>query len=382
MRPRRPGAQRATLAWVFLLIAAGSSAESQRLSGAGVHGVVRDSMGAPIAGVDVAITGSGMRSRTNDSGVYRLAGLAPGPATLTARRIGYRAFNQTLHLRDGDALTMDIRLSMSAALLSGIQVTAPREPYETRLAGFYARMERHVGRFVTRERIDRANNANLSALLRELPGVQIGANSMQGRVIRLRGADCPPLVFIDGFPASAGEFDLDMIEPQSVEGVEVYSGSASVPPEFSGPRDLDRCGVSAIWSRPSRPRAHVTDVPDTVAEARKAHAFATALTSDQVDVAARLDSASLRPSYPDSLYRAGIGGRVVVEFVVDTSGKVDQVSVDVMASSDPLFALAVRQALGLTRFVPAILRGVRVRQVVQLPVEFTPPAGRASAKTP
>jgi TonB family protein len=73
---------------------------------------------------------------------------------------------------------------------------------------------------------------------------------------------------------------------------------------------------------------------------------------------------------------------VVVEFVVDTSGKVDQVSVDVMASSDPLFALAVRQALGLTRFVPAILRGVRVRQVVQLPVEFTPPAGPASAKTP
>lgn len=362
------------LLWVTLLVGTGQAAESQRLRGASVQGLVRDSMGVPIAGVEVAVAGSGMRSRSNDSGAYHLAGLAPGPATLTARRIGYRAFRQELQLRDGDALTVDIRLSVSAAMLSGIQVTARREPYESRLAGLYARMEQHVGRFVTRERIDRANNANLSALLREIPGVQIGANSMQGRVIRLRGADCPPLVFIDGFPASAGEFDLDMIEPRSVEAVEVYSGAASVPAEFSGPRDLDRCGVIAIWSRPSRPNVGVAeDLPDSLIQARKAKAFATAYTSDEVDAVARLDSSTLRPTYPDSLYRAGVGGRVVVEFVVDSSGAIDPASVDVMASSDPMFALAVRQALGVTRFVPAMRRGIRVRQAVQLPVEFTPP---------
>lgn len=357
----------------MLLLVAAHPALSQRLRGATVHGVARDSTGTPIPGVEVAVVGSGIRARSNDSGVYRLSGLAPGPATLTARRIGYRAYREELQLRDGEVRELDIPLVVSAALLSGIQVTAPHEPYESRLAGFYARMDRHVGRFITRERIDRADNANLSAMLREIPGVQIGANSMQGRVIRLRGADCPPLVFIDGFPASAGEFDLDMIEPQSVEGVEVYSGAASVPPEFSGPRDLDRCGVIAIWSRPSRPHARVAAAPDTLRAARKAQAFATAYTSDQVDVAARLDTATLRPSYPDSLYRAGVGGRVVVEFVVDTSGAIDPASVDLMASSDPLFTLAVSQALALTRFVPAVRQGVRVRQVVQLPVEFSPP---------
>lgn len=360
--------------WVILLLGAGHPAAAQRLRGASVHGVVRDSTGVPIPGVEVAVAGSGMRSRSNDSGAYRIAGLAPGPATITARRIGYRASQEEVQLRDGEALAVDFRLRGSAAVLSGIQVTALREPYESRLAGFYARMERHVGRFVTRERIDRANNANLSALLREIPGVQIGANSMQGRVIRLRGADCPPLVFIDGFPASAGEFDLDMIEPRSVEGVEVYSGAASVPPEFSGPRDLDRCGVIAIWSRPSRPNAHaVTPAPDSLAELRKAQAFAGAYTSDQVDVVARLDSVTLRPGYPDSLYRAGAGGKVVVEFVVDSTGAIDPASVDVMAASDPRFALAVREALIQARFVPARRRGVAVRQVVQLPVEFTPP---------
>ena len=353
-------------------------ARGQQLRGASIHGVVRDSVGTPISGVNVAVAGSGIRTRTNDSGVYRLVGLAPGPATLTARRIGYRAFSEGLQLRDGDALSVDIRLSISAAVLSSIQVTATNEPYESRLAGFYSRMERRVGHFVTRERIDRANNANLSALLREIPGVQIGANSMQGRVVRLRGADCPPLVFIDGFPASAGEFDLDMIEPQSVEGVEVYSGAASVPPEFSGPRDLDRCGVIAIWSRPARPHGRAAPAPDSLAEARTATAFATAYTSDEVETRARLDSGTLKPGYPDSLYRAGIGGRVVVEFVVDASGAVEEASVDVMASTDPLFELAVRRALLLAKFTPAMRRGVAVRQVVQLPVEFAPPsAGKA-----
>src|SRR6476469_8733420 len=128
MRPYIEGSCRTMLLCVFLIVGAGHPAGAQRLRGTSVHGVVRDSLGLPVTGVEVAVAGSGMRARTNDSGAYHLAGLAPGPATLTARRIGYRVFRQELQLRDGDALTVDVHLSASAATLAGIHVTAPREP--------------------------------------------------------------------------------------------------------------------------------------------------------------------------------------------------------------------------------------------------------------
>ena len=318
-----------------------------------------------------------MHAHTDDSGAYGLSGLAPGPATLTARRIGYRAFSQELRLEAGEERRVDIRLTMSASMLSGIDVMAPREPYDSRLAGFNARSARHVGHFVTRDRIERANSANLSDLLREMPGVRIGPVRNQGRMIRLRGASCPPLVFVDGFPAAAGEFDVDMMDLRTVEGVEVYSGVATVPPEFSGPRGLDRCGVIAIWSRPARPRSRSAVAPDSRVEWRVPATLSDAYTVDQVDVAARLDGGGLRPSYPDSLSRAGVAGRVVVEFVVDTMGRVDSASVDVMMSSDPLFTLAVRQALAETQFTVARRGARRVRQVMQLPVSFSPSASPA-----
>jgi TonB family protein len=205
-------------------------------------------------------------------------------------------------------------------------------------------------------------------MLREIPGVRIGPVSNQGRAIRLRGATCPPLVFVDGFPATAGEFDVDMIDLVTVEGIEVYSGMATVPPEFLGPRDLDRCGVIAIWSRPSRAKAR----PGGAMPPTKGADTAALYMRGEVDVAARPDSGNVGPTYPDSLYRAQVRGQVVVEFVVDTLGAVELASIEVLVSSDPLFTAAVRDALARAKFVPARRGGQRARQLVQYPFVFSP----------
>ena len=353
-----------------LPLAAPGAAEAQRRT-ATVAGVVRDSLGTSIAGVDVAVSGSGLHSRTDESGVYRIVGLLPGPATLTARRLGFAPFAQRLMLDGGEDRTVDIRLAVLAEMLSAVQVTAPHEVYDARLAGFNARSKQQVGHFVTRERIDRANSTVLSDMLREIPGVLMAPARGGGRSIRLRGANCAPLVFFDGTPASAGEFDIDMIDLKGVEGIEVYSGSATVPPEFLSARSLDRCGVIAIWSRPARPRARWVEhrePADTAVVVDTASLF----TRDRVDETARLDSGSMVPSYPDTLYRLGVSGKVVVEFVVDTTGAVEPKSIDVLASSDPLFTLAVREALERARFEPARAGGRRVRQMVQMPFAFAP----------
>jgi outer membrane biosynthesis protein TonB len=65
-----------------------------------------------------------------------------------------------------------------------------------------------------------------------------------------------------------------------------------------------------------------------------------------------------------------VAGRVVARFVVDTLGRVEPGSVQVVAADHPLFAATVREALGAMRFRPARAGGVRVRQLVELPFAF------------
>jgi TonB family protein len=78
-----------------------------------------------------------------------------------------------------------------------------------------------------------------------------------------------------------------------------------------------------------------------------------------------------KPRYPDNLRQAAIEGRVLVQFSVDTLGRVDPASVTIISSTHELFTRAVRDALGGFRFRPAEVNGRRVRALAQMPFEFS-----------
>lgn len=79
---------------------------------------------------------------------------------------------------------------------------------------------------------------------------------------------------------------------------------------------------------------------------------------------------SAKPRYPAVLRESGIDGRVLVRFVVDTSGRVDPASIRVVSSTHELFTRAVRDALGDFRFKPAEVGGRRVPALAEMPFEF------------
>jgi protein TonB len=85
---------------------------------------------------------------------------------------------------------------------------------------------------------------------------------------------------------------------------------------------------------------------------------------------AALPLGQLRPRYPEALRAAGIGGSAVLRFVVDTLGRVERGTVEIVRATDPRFGEAAQQAVGGLRFRPAEARGRRVRQLVELPFEF------------
>jgi TonB family protein len=78
-----------------------------------------------------------------------------------------------------------------------------------------------------------------------------------------------------------------------------------------------------------------------------------------------------RPAYPAMLARARVGGRVVVEFTIDSVGIVAPGSFRVVESTDARFTQAVRAVLPRLRFLPAQLDRHAVGVTVRQPFVFT-----------
>jgi protein TonB len=93
--------------------------------------------------------------------------------------------------------------------------------------------------------------------------------------------------------------------------------------------------------------------------------------TDQVEKQVSLEAGAKPPRYPETLRAAGVEGRVVALFVVSERGVVEEGSIRILRSDNPLFDEAVRSALGRMRFVPAEIGGKKVRQLVQMPFLFT-----------
>jgi TonB family protein len=76
------------------------------------------------------------------------------------------------------------------------------------------------------------------------------------------------------------------------------------------------------------------------------------------------------PRYPDALRSANIQGEVLVQFVVDTTGRAEMNTFKVLRSTDMLFTSAVRRAVPDFEFEPAMIANGKVRQLVQMPFYF------------
>ena len=76
------------------------------------------------------------------------------------------------------------------------------------------------------------------------------------------------------------------------------------------------------------------------------------------------------PVYPPLLRNAGIQGQVVLEAVIDTSGRVEPGSIRTVVSSNALFDAAAITSLRQTLFRPARVNGRAVRVLIRIPFNF------------
>jgi len=79
----------------------------------------------------------------------------------------------------------------------------------------------------------------------------------------------------------------------------------------------------------------------------------------------------MRLVYPDSLRSKGISGRVTLEFVVDTLGRVEP-GVRVLSTPHALLVAPAKEMLQAARFVPGRVRGRPVRVLMRMGLRVAP----------
>lgn len=362
----------ATLGASLLPAHAVAQAPAPATSTGGIAGLVRDSSGLRLGGATVVVVGTTLRATSDTSGQFRLVGLPTGSQILQVRRLGYRAASVPVSIENSATGAVTVVMVPVPRELDPVLIEASRQPSVRYLQGFYERKSKGHGYFITRDQIATRNWSDMTDVLRSLvPAVRITSSRMARNAVRLRGSRCAPLVWLDGAPALAGEFDIDVITPESVSGIEVYAGPATVPVEFRSTRGLEACGVIIVWSRVEPPeprerrrRGKEKGTGDSTLAIRVYNA-------EEVDTVARVDTSGMsQPFYPDSLYAFRIAGEVVAQFVVDTTGLVVPETFAIISSTHPAFAESVRRSLRHSKFRPAMLGGRRVRQVMVLPYRF------------
>lgn len=338
-----------------------------------VSGSVRDQFGRPLAGVEVRQLAGERRAETDERGTFRLVAGAEQGTRLEVRRIGFRP--ETVAVPAAGAPPLQLILARTGLVLDPVFVHGRRD-LQGPLAGFYRRMSQGNGRFLTQEQIERSTARRMSDLLRGIPGLRIDQKRTGANAYRQRGATVNPIIWVDGIPLGGGEVDLEAYDPRTFSGIEIYSGAATVPPEFTSGRSYSSSGGTIVlWTRQGQQgtRRRRPGEPSPAQVLAELLGRDEVWPVDSVDVAAALiGPAPFQPIYPDSLFNSGSGGQVEVEFVVDAAGRVRMETFGVVSSSHPSLADAVRRAVEFRSFVPATRQGRPVPQLVQLPFAFVP----------
>lgn len=105
----------------------------------------------------------------------------------------------------------------------------------------------------------------------------------------------------------------------------------------------------------------ITEVEEPQAESDSPRA----MSEIEVDSTAALDPTAEGPVYPPDLMQAGVQGVVYAQFVVDSTGYADTLTLKVLDQAPSQFVSSVKDALPRMKYKPAVFAGKRVNQLVQ-----------------
>ncbi len=223
----------------------------QQAPSSAVAGVVTAAQsGEPLMGVQVVIRGTRRWGITNQDGSFHLGALKPGAYVIEFRHPNRAPILYNLTLEADKTTELSVRLDTRSVALPEVVVEGKETQPAAKMQDFFSRKAAgHGGYYITRKDIEERQPRVLSDMMRRVPGLRVDCDFGSCRVTsftearRIMGG-CPIQYFLDGVPFTG---DVDELTPDQVEGIEVYRGSSSIPPQFNTGTSM--CGVIAVWSR-------------------------------------------------------------------------------------------------------------------------------------
>jgi TonB-dependent SusC/RagA subfamily outer membrane receptor len=195
---------------------------------------------AALADATVSLVGTNRGARTDESGKFRIPGLAAGSYQVRAQRIGYASLTRPVTVAAGQTATVAFTLREAALSLDVLVVTGTAAESRKKEVG-------NATAAIDVKAIEALPVRNTQDILAgRAPGVTVMSNSGQpgaGGTIRLRGTNSitqsnAPIVYVDGVRiysdpgpltpnARQSTLAINDIKPDDIERIEVVKGAAA-----------------------------------------------------------------------------------------------------------------------------------------------------------
>ena len=215
---------------------------------------------APIPDVELFALNGELLAHGDSAGAFRLRLKANTSFDGQLRHAGYVASRvQVTGHEPGDSAVVLLAPS-SAQTLRALNVRA--KSTVSHYADFdRRRLSGREGIFLTDSQIVRGGHILFTDLFRQFSSLRV-ADSLGVYVVTSARAQKPVIspgkpidlgpcafrVVIDDLEMAWG-FDLNMLNRDEVHGIEIYSGPATIPPEFGSMRKDAMCGMIVIWTK-------------------------------------------------------------------------------------------------------------------------------------
>lgn len=235
---------------------------SAQTDGAIVTGVVKDTLGTPIAGAEVFVGRTDRPVVTNEHGRYRMVGAPTGPRWVAARKIGYSPVRHSVRIMNNETKVVDLVMTALPVTLPELKVVEQSGMKRTRLQDFWDRSRSSFGGyFVTADDLERRHLIDLTLAVRQyLPYAALESWerssadygtmwSYQPVSISTSHVRCAPSISFDGgIPTDV--WNVGDIPVSMVEGLEIYKPRwMDIPVDFQMDGRAQRCGLVLIWTK-------------------------------------------------------------------------------------------------------------------------------------